>query len=221
MEEGPEPHEFIKESVEHHHHEEEEHHASDGARRDAVISASTGTQVNGHWVDIVWTIGYGFIALAAWWPVQPAARSFVDGPTSLWQMLLPWLGLVGVMVTALILVVTSRPISAFLIYPGVALVVLLMASQFLAYKDSGPMLYLTRLQQVEHEAYATLLARDAGVNTNDVVVAGQAGPKAAILVERCAREVRRRLDRGERRSLPRFPEARSPNWRGAARARRR
>ena len=41
MEEGPEPHEFIKESVEHHHHEEEEHHASDGARRDAVISAST------------------------------------------------------------------------------------------------------------------------------------------------------------------------------------
>jgi undecaprenyl-diphosphatase len=58
------------------------------------------------------------------------------------------------------------------------------AYRFLAYKDSGPMLYLTRLQQVEHEAYATLLARDAGVNTNDVVVAGQAGPKAAILVER-------------------------------------
>ena len=58
------------------------------------------------------------------------------------------------------------------------------AYRFVAYKDSGPMLYLTRLQQVEHEAYATLLARDAGVNTNEVVVAGQAGPKAAILVER-------------------------------------
>src|SRR5206468_9189843 len=58
------------------------------------------------------------------------------------------------------------------------------AYRFLFYKDSGPMLYLTRLQQVEHEAYATLLARDAGVNTNDVVVAGQAGPKAAILAER-------------------------------------
>jgi len=56
--------------------------------------------------------------------------------------------------------------------------------RFLAYKDSGPTLYLTRLQQVEHEAYATLLARDAGVNTNEVVLAGQAGPKAAILVER-------------------------------------
>src|SRR5205807_10127920 len=56
--------------------------------------------------------------------------------------------------------------------------------RFVAYKDSGPTLYLTRLQQVEHEAYATLLARDAGVNTNEVVVAGEAGPKAAILAER-------------------------------------
>jgi len=128
---------------------------ADGAL--AVISASTGTQVNGHWVDIVWTIGYGFIALAAWWPVQPAARSFVDGPTSLWQMLLPWLGLVGVMVTALILVVTSRPISAFLIYPGVALVVLLMASQFLAYKDSLKFLNQSRLAETALQARTNLL----------------------------------------------------------------
>src|SRR3954468_23946151 len=58
------------------------------------------------------------------------------------------------------------------------------AYRFMAYKDSGPTLYLTRLQQVEHEAYVTLLARDAGVETVDVVVAGEAGPKAAILVER-------------------------------------
>jgi undecaprenyl-diphosphatase len=58
------------------------------------------------------------------------------------------------------------------------------AYRFMAYKDSGPTLYLTRLQQVEHEAYVTLLARDAGVTTTEVVVAGQAGPKAAIFVER-------------------------------------
>ena len=58
------------------------------------------------------------------------------------------------------------------------------AWRFLTYKDSGPTLYLTRLQQVEHEAYVTLLARDVGVETAEVVVAGQAGPKAAIFVER-------------------------------------
>ncbi|MBV8304837.1 MAG: hypothetical protein JOZ04_11545, partial [Acidimicrobiia bacterium] len=58
------------------------------------------------------------------------------------------------------------------------------AWRFMAYKDSGPTLYLTRLQQVEHEAYVTLLARDSGVHTCDVVVAGQAGPKTAVLVQR-------------------------------------
>jgi uncharacterized membrane protein YbhN (UPF0104 family)/tRNA A-37 threonylcarbamoyl transferase component Bud32 len=58
--------------------------------------------------------------------------------------------------------------------------------RFTAYKDPGPTLYLTRLQQVEHEAYVTLLARDAGVRTSDVVVAGQAGPRTAVLVTRPA-----------------------------------
>jgi uncharacterized membrane protein YbhN (UPF0104 family) len=55
--------------------------------------------------------------------------------------------------------------------------------RFLAYKDSGPTLYLTRLQQLEHEAYVTLLARDAGVRTSHVIVAGLAGPSAALLVQ--------------------------------------
>jgi hypothetical protein len=41
VEEGPEPHEFIKESVEHHHHEQEHGHEPDGSRRDTIISAST------------------------------------------------------------------------------------------------------------------------------------------------------------------------------------
>lgn len=56
--------------------------------------------------------------------------------------------------------------------------------RFLGYKESGPTPWITRLQQVEHEAYITLLARDAGVRTRQVIVAGQAGPNAAVLVER-------------------------------------
>ena len=56
--------------------------------------------------------------------------------------------------------------------------------RFIVYKDSGPKLYLTRLQEVEHSAYLTLVARDHRVRTPDVVAAGQAGPKTAVLVER-------------------------------------
>jgi hypothetical protein len=41
MEEGPEPHEFVKETIEHHHHEEEHGHAADPVRRDTIVSACT------------------------------------------------------------------------------------------------------------------------------------------------------------------------------------
>jgi membrane-associated phospholipid phosphatase len=56
--------------------------------------------------------------------------------------------------------------------------------RFLMYKDSGPRLLWTRLGDVEHEAYVTLLARDGGVRTPKPLVAGRAGPSAALLVER-------------------------------------
>ena len=46
--------------------------------------------------------------------------------------------------------------------------------RFLWYRDSGPTLLLTRLQQVEHEAYLTLAARHAGVHAPDVLVAASA-----------------------------------------------
>jgi undecaprenyl-diphosphatase len=54
----------------------------------------------------------------------------------------------------------------------------------LVYKDSGPRLSWTRLADVEREAYVTLLARDGGVRTPKPLVAGRAGPGAALLVER-------------------------------------
>jgi undecaprenyl-diphosphatase len=57
------------------------------------------------------------------------------------------------------------------------------AWRFAVYKDSGPF-FFTRLQQLQHEAYTLLLAREAGVRTPEVVIAGTAGPAAALLVER-------------------------------------
>jgi uncharacterized membrane protein YbhN (UPF0104 family)/tRNA A-37 threonylcarbamoyl transferase component Bud32 len=58
------------------------------------------------------------------------------------------------------------------------------AWRWLLYKDSGPELHLTRLADVEHEAYTLLLAQRVGVRVPDVVVAGAAGPDAALLVTR-------------------------------------
>jgi uncharacterized membrane protein YbhN (UPF0104 family) len=57
------------------------------------------------------------------------------------------------------------------------------AGRFVLYRDSGPSLTLTRLQQVEHEAYLTLRAGQAGVAVTEVIEAGTAGPsRDALLV---------------------------------------
>ncbi|HEY2238918.1 MAG TPA: YbhN family protein [Streptosporangiaceae bacterium] len=57
--------------------------------------------------------------------------------------------------------------------------------RFVFYRDSGPSLTITRLQQVEHEAYLTMRAARAGVAVPEIVEAGKAGPSGdALLVGR-------------------------------------
>jgi glycosyltransferase 2 family protein len=59
------------------------------------------------------------------------------------------------------------------------------AGRFLLYRDSGPSLTISRLQQVEHEAYVTMRAGQAGVAVPEIVEAGTAGPsRDALLVSR-------------------------------------
>ncbi len=57
--------------------------------------------------------------------------------------------------------------------------------RYLFYRDSGPTLALTRRQQVEHEAYLTLMAARSGTRVPTVLEAGPAGPAHdALLVTR-------------------------------------
>jgi uncharacterized protein (TIRG00374 family) len=57
--------------------------------------------------------------------------------------------------------------------------------RFCVYRDSGPTLIVDRQQQVEHEAYLTLLAGRAGVLVPDVLAGGRFGPSGdAALVTR-------------------------------------
>jgi uncharacterized membrane protein YbhN (UPF0104 family) len=59
------------------------------------------------------------------------------------------------------------------------------AGRFLLYRDSGPSLVLTRLQQVEREAFLTLRAGQAGVAVPELLEAGTVGPaKDALVVYR-------------------------------------
>ena len=68
------------------------------------------------------------------------------------------------------------------------------------YQDSGPPLRLGRGQAAEHEAFVTLLARNGGVPTREVVTAGETRGGDALLVLRGAGSTpRRRLGRRARR----------------------
>lgn len=56
--------------------------------------------------------------------------------------------------------------------------------RFLLYRDSGPTLFLTRVQEVEHQAYVMLLAQSAGVRVAPLIAAGKGGPGTVLLAER-------------------------------------
>ena len=56
------------------------------------------------------------------------------------------------------------------------------AGRFLFYRDSGPSLTITRLQQVEHEAYLTLRAGQSGATVPEIIEAGVAGPSRDALI---------------------------------------
>jgi glycosyltransferase 2 family protein len=59
------------------------------------------------------------------------------------------------------------------------------AGRFVWYRNSGPSLTITRLQQVEHEAWLTVRAGQAGAAVPEVLEAGTAGPSGdALLVSR-------------------------------------
>lgn len=59
------------------------------------------------------------------------------------------------------------------------------AVRFLLYRDTGPALRPTRLQQVEHEAVATMLARQSGASVPEVIAVGTSPvTEDALLVTR-------------------------------------
>ena len=56
------------------------------------------------------------------------------------------------------------------------------AGRFLLYRDSGPSLTITRLQQVEREGFVTLRAAQVGASVPELAGAGTAGPSEDALV---------------------------------------
>ena len=107
--------------------------------------------------DLAWILGYLLMALAPLWPARPAQARSEDGPAGLWRMFLPWTGLVLVLAVSLVNVLLDRPEPDYIIYPAAGLVVVLMASQLLSYRDSLGFLRQVRSAHAAQQMQTKLL----------------------------------------------------------------
>ena len=126
---------------------------ADGAFTYLTLRGSYG--ILGSFFDVGWIIGFFTIALAALWPTpanQPAAQ---DGPVELWQLAMPWVGVLAVIGIGGWMAFADRRPDPVLTVIGLALGLLFVLSEALTLRDSLGLLARSR------HAEATLLDRTA------------------------------------------------------------
>lgn len=102
----------------------------------SYLTASGNYTVHGSVLDTGWFTGYLLIALAAGWPWKPPALVAERSTYDLWQVALPWMGVLASGVCAIVLGATGRGLDPFLaVLTGVG-GALLTVSVILAQSDS-------------------------------------------------------------------------------------
>lgn len=98
-----------------------------------------------HVLDSGWVVGYLMMALAALWPSAASDRTAEHQPIDIWQLTLPWLTVLAGGVTAVLVAsVEGRPMDVFATVLAGAVLVLLMASQVIAHRESLALLITSR-----------------------------------------------------------------------------
>jgi two-component system sensor histidine kinase/response regulator len=123
----------------------------------AFLTASGSLPSSSYLFSCGWIFGYAFVALAPLWPERVETSTKEEGPITVWKMMLPWFGLIAVVVTAVLLAVTHSAMDPVLVFPGAGLVGILMASQALAYRDSLSLLGQSRRAEAKLKERSTML----------------------------------------------------------------
>lgn len=96
-------------------------------------------------LDSGWVVGYLMMALAALWPSGARDRSAEQKSIDIWQLTLPWLTVLAGGLSAVVAAIQGRPMDAFATALAGAVIVLLMASQVMAHRESLLLLITSRL----------------------------------------------------------------------------
>ena len=133
---------------------------SDGAF--AVFTASGTVHSRVELYDIGWVIGFVLIALAPLWPLRVGIEATEERPAGLLEVAVPLLSLMAVALTSLLFIVTGRPMDLFVTFPGVALGVLLTASQLLTHRESLGLLAASKHTESQLREQTALLNQVVG-----------------------------------------------------------
>jgi PAS domain S-box-containing protein len=139
-------------------------------------------------LDVGWVGGYLMIGLAALWPAGAGARVADDRPIDIWQLALPWLALLGVGLSAILLGVLGHPLDIFLTLLVGALAILVMVSQIYAHSESLSLLIQSRRDAATLNdiiLYAPLGVVRIGLDMKII----QTNPRFAELLRRPEREI--------------------------------
>jgi len=123
----------------------------------AFLTASGSFLTSSYLFSAGWIFGYTMVALAPLWPEPARTEDAEEGPITFWRMMMPWFGMLAVVAVAVGLAITHSPMDAFLAFPGGGLVVVLMASQALSYKDSLSLLAQSRRAEAKLQERTTVL----------------------------------------------------------------
>jgi PAS domain S-box-containing protein len=123
----------------------------------ALLTASGSYVTSSYLFSTGWIDGYLLIALAPLWPESEQTAPSDEGAMTVPRAMLPWVGLLAVAATAVALVATGRPMDPFLTLPGAGLVVVLMASQALSYRDWRDLLAASRRAELALKERSTML----------------------------------------------------------------
>ena len=124
----------------------------------AYMTVNGAYTVLGSVLDAGWVVGYLLIALAPLYPASTVERTREEGPIELWQLILPWVAVLGAAITAIALAAVGRGLDNFMTVLAGGIGILFVSNQVLSHRDSLDLLVKS------HRAEMTLTTRTALLN---------------------------------------------------------
>jgi PAS domain S-box-containing protein len=110
----------------------------------AFLTANGTYGTIGSVLDVGWVAGYLMIALAALWPAGGRREIVDEDAIDVWQLVLPWVAILGVGVTAVAMGLSNTTIGPVRTAVLGAIAILVMVSQVYAHNESRSLLIKTR-----------------------------------------------------------------------------